>query len=172
MSAHRLLRRSAQSVGAASQREAAARLPDLLLLSCRPLQRGEKEERGGGLLERRKEEEGERISQKAVRASWSLQSHHLLSAPPPPLPLLPPPQLLVLPTARDNQWCAQADCFLSCFKIVLSCLSSAGGDEGGDPFTDPLLFHLSCVLTRRSAPPIDLRPRWLVTQIELNVRWK
>lgn len=112
---------------------------------------------GGGGLERRNEEEGERISQKAVRASWSLQSHHLLSAPPPPLPRLPPPRLLVLLTARDNQWCAQAVCFSSCFKIVLSCLSSAGvvvgrGDEGDDPFTDPLLFHLSCVLTHRSSP--------------------
>lgn len=82
-----------------------------------------------------------------------------------------PPRLLVLLTARDNQWCAGADCFSSCFKIVLSCLSSAGGEEEGDPFTDPLLFHLSRALARRSSLPIDPRPCRLVTQIELGICW-
>lgn len=50
-----------------------------------------------------------------------------------------PPQLLVLLTARDNQWCTQPDYFLSCFKIVLFCLFSVGDD----PFTAPLLLYLS-----------------------------
>lgn len=49
-------------------------LPYLLLLSCHTLLKKKKKSR-------RNEEEGREFSQKAVRASWSLQSHHLLSAP-------------------------------------------------------------------------------------------
>lgn len=54
-----------------------------------------------------------------------------------------PSQLLVLLTARDNQWCTQPDLFSSCFKIVLLCLFSAEDD----PFTAPHLLCLSHILT-------------------------